>query len=462
MKLHDLRGLVVAASLLCVIMLGAAPVLAAPGEIDSTFNSTGLATNPVGFAVAGPVALLPDSKIAVGLVGPAGSQAAMAVARYKADGSIDQTYGAGGVAATLIGSIGCVPTSLGVEPTGKLVLAGKCDYFAPGVGTLNYAALVRFNVDGALDPTFGVGGIVTTMVGEATAIAAISVKQDGSIVVAGDRYSSGTGTGSFVARYLPNGNLDTTFGASGFAVTTVGGVTSFAHGLAIQGDGKIVTVGRGAIAPTFIDQMYIARHLPDGALDASFGFSGIVVTAFVDGAVARSIAIQPDGKILIVGAIGNFTPMPLMAMMRLNSDGSLDATLNAGGVAAMQPGIGYAVSLQPNGAILVGAATDGSSNAAPILARYASNGTPDVNFGLNGVATWPAAMQGNVTSISIQPDGRIITAVTFSAIARFLGDNSLATTSASPVPALSAGNALLTALILAGTALLWLKQGRIS
>jgi uncharacterized delta-60 repeat protein len=183
---------------------------------------------------------------------------------------------------------------------------------------------------GSLDPAFGHGGIAVTDSGFDSVAKNAALLPNGDIIVSGD---------FGLARFLPNGTLDTTFGSNGFADSGFadGGVGG--GGIAVQPDGKIIWAGDTSAAnlsPAFA----IARFTPNGTLDASFGHGGQVTTQFfappLPGAqqTADAVIVQPDGKILVGGSArqgqNRFAPIQ-GALVRLTPDGSLDPGFGTGG-----------------------------------------------------------------------------------------------------------------------------------
>ena len=153
-------------------------------------------------------------------------------------GSLDTTFGKSGKVTTAIGIIHDYAYALGIQPDGKIVAAGSSHN-----GYNDDFALVRYNVDGSLDTTFGTGGKVTTAIGSSGDVAyALGIQSDGRIVVAGISWN-GSHTDSALVRYNANGSLDTTFGIGGKVITPVGSRHDYARALGIQSDGEIVTAG---------------------------------------------------------------------------------------------------------------------------------------------------------------------------------------------------------------------------
>jgi len=201
---------------------------------------------------------------------------------------------------------------------------------------------------GALDPTFGSGGKVLTNLGVTVVPHDAVLQSNGDIVVAAE-----IGVNFGVVRYLPNGNLDSTFGSGGVAQTSFSDFFSPANALALQSDGKIVAAGEERSPTGSPDAFAVARFTANGKLDSTFGNGGKVTTEFFNpplaGAqeAADAVLVQPDGKILVGGSArqgqNRFAPT-MTAIARYNSNGSLDAGFGSGGK-ALANGIGNVVTL---------------------------------------------------------------------------------------------------------------------
>ncbi len=196
------------------------------------------------------------------------------------------------------------------------------------------------------------------------------------------------------------GTLDSTFGTGGIFGTSFTQPAAADNAIAIQSDGKIIVGGLIALS-TGGGEGALIRLNTNGTLDSSFGTGGIVTSDFGNGsgAIVFAIAIQPNGQI-VVAAEGGFFDAGTVA--RFNSDGSLDTTFGNQGFAISDsvnspPGASNAMALQPNGSILV---TGGG-----FMARYTSTGQVDTTFGTNGVAMLNSLV---VTGMALQPDGKIL------------------------------------------------------
>lgn len=220
-----------------------------------------------------------------------------------ADGDLDPGFGGDGIVTVdVLGERNRFDT-VAIQPAdGKIVAAGSV-----GVGATRDFAVARFNPDGSLDTGFGSGGTATVDVSGTNDIdgaRAMALQADGKIVLSGE--SGAPGTGEFaVVRFTANGSPDPDFDGDGKVLTPFPGGRGMAVKVAIQpGDGKIVVVGEFRAGTSGADgDVAVARYNPDGSLDAGFDGDGLVTTsAFPTGPErARDVAIQPDGKIVAVG-----------------------------------------------------------------------------------------------------------------------------------------------------------------
>jgi uncharacterized delta-60 repeat protein len=161
----------------------------------------------------------------------------MALVRYTASGELVVDFGKGGMVTTAIGSRDDTGQRVVVQGDRKIIVVG-----ATWDGDISHIALVRYTASGALDPSFGTGGIVTTDFGDSCVGSDVAVHADGKIVVAGWTWN-GSNRDFALARYTANGALDTGFGLGGKAVTDLGGRDDYGFGVAVQSDGKIVVAG---------------------------------------------------------------------------------------------------------------------------------------------------------------------------------------------------------------------------
>src|SRR6266704_2948668 len=277
---------------------------------------------------------------------------------------------------------------------------------------------------GALDPSFGSGGIVVTDFNSIDDAAfAVAAQPDGKILAAGYVFSSASNYDFALVRYLPDGSLDPSFGTNGKVATDFHGSTDVARAVALQPDGRIVVAGYALRLDGPAFDFALARYNADGSLDATFGTDGRVVTDFSAGGGifanndgATSAALQSDGKIIVAGASTHELTFLDFAMARYNPDGSLDASFANGGRAELSffnnADVDFisGVALQPDGKIVVaGVTTTATRDFA--LARYDADGRLDLTFGVNGkVVTDVDNAHNNAFAVALQPDGRIVIA----------------------------------------------------
>ncbi len=351
-----------------------------------------------------------------------GSYDDFALVRYNASGSLDTSFGAGGMVTTGIGTRHDQGQSIAIQTDGKIVVVGY------GYGSNNDFAVVRYNADGSLDTSFDGDGKVTTAIGTALDTGqSVALQSDGKIVVAGTSYN-GSNNDIALVRYNTDGSLDTSFDGDGKVITNVAGQTDKGSGVVIQSDGKIVVAGTGN------DDIAVVRYNADGSLDTSFDGDGKVTTAIGSGTdVGTSVALQSDGKIVVAGYSDSGSNFDL-AVVRYNTDGSLDTSFDADGkvTTAIGPGndLGRGVVLQSDGKILVAGSADNATNTDFALVRYNADGSLDTSFGGSGEVTTGVGSSTDIgQSVALQSDGRIVVAgVCFSgsthdfAVVRYIGD----------------------------------------
>ncbi len=362
-----------------------------------------------------------------------------------ASGALDPTFGNGGKVTTDFGSNSDNALAIARQSDGKLVVAGVAGGDEVSQGDF---ALARYNDDGSLDSTFGIGGRVKTDFSNTPnqdrfdLVYAIAIQPDGKIVAAGSTCPGDGGNlhlfCSFaLARYDANGSLDVSFGTGGKVTTTLNLFTfdgSFAKAIAIQPDGKIIAAG-GALDPAGDDAEVFAlvRYETDGNLDMTFGRHGQSVTLLNNcecGAV-NAIALQSDGKILAAGGY-------YFGLARYNSNGNLDATFGNAGVVTSNDENAYATAavLQPDGKIVAAGFIGNYLTADFALGRFNSNGSLDSSFGIGGKVTTDFSGADSAFAIALQPDGKLVVTGVFStnqgydqdfALARYNSDGGLDT-----------------------------------
>ena len=421
----------------------ATAAFAAPVALDRGFGTGGVAI--ADFPVSAQASVLlrqPDGMlVAIGTVDSGG----FALARYDAGGAIDPSFGTDGRTLTELGRDVSVRNAA-IQADGKILVAGTAD---------GGDAAARYNPDGSLDPTFGSGGIArgdSTAATVAGAVAAATQPSavDPSVVPADfqARFQADDlrplalavlpgeetlvpGSASVagvphlaLAKLGSDGSPSRSFGSGGHALYGLaGGVGPTAvEAAAVQDDGKIVLAGPAGPTGPGPEGLVVSRYNQDGTLDHSFGAAGATVLPMAaPGGGMVAIAIEPSGRIVVARSVG-----PGLALTALTSAGRLDPSFGRDGRAGATVGKGST----PAGIV---AAHDellvyGRSDGRVALARYRADGSPDPSFGSGGSVVSPlAAFDAGTERAAIEADGGIIVAGSDRgrfALARFGADGS--------------------------------------
>jgi uncharacterized delta-60 repeat protein len=292
-------GLLLVAVLLTWQLAAAAPARAKAGDLDPSFGTGGKVTTDLTGSEdnANGLVIQPDGKlVAAGGAGP-GTSRDFGLARYRRNGTLDPSFGTGGLVTTDFFGFTDAAQALVRQPDGKLVAAGA----AFSTDTFNFDfALARYHPNGTLDASFGTGGKVTTDLtggGEDVAFA-LALQADGNLVAAGGR-----GGDFALTRYHTDGTLDTSFGTGGKVTTDFVGGDDIVFALAVRPHGKLVAAGRAFTGAS--EDYALARYQPNGTPDPTFGSGGKVTTDFNGGFdQALDLVVQTDGKLVTAGQVG--------------------------------------------------------------------------------------------------------------------------------------------------------------
>lgn len=345
----------------CVVLLTAAPVSASPGDLDPDLGDGGIVQ------LSGTEVVLQAGTIVVGRTGfVVGERAWMEAVRLLSDGALDATFASDGRArAVFTGS--AYAEDLTAGPRGKVVIVGTRTQDEPWRSVI---AVARFRADGALDDAFGGDGKVTTSFPGFPEARAVALQPNGRIVVAGT-----DGPNFVLVRYLRTGVLDPSFGIRGRVTTVFPRDTqnAVAEDLAIDPEGRIVVVGTLSWRT-----IVVARYLPNGELDPAFGRGdGLKFTGGTHKS-GLAVALQPDGKIVVCGyeEAWNRQTQELdsyLIVTRYTQAGRPDTDFGVVRIAPVVWPADYGVALQPDGRIIV--VGDG------VLARLMTDGSLDPSFG---------------------------------------------------------------------------------
>ena len=343
------------------------------GRLDSTFGTGGKVVvmfHPNSDYLDALV-LQSDGKI---VAAGSASGTAFLVARFNADGSLDQTFGNSGSVQTTFGDPTAAAHDLILQADGRIIAVGVSG--AGPYSELNDFVLARYNIDGSLDPTFGNVGKVKThfpgVTNTGSTASSIGLQLDGKLVVGGSYKNERTPHQFALARYNANGSLDSTFGNAGKVVTFIGAGDAFATALVIQSNGRIVLAG---YSETTQDHDFtLAGYASNGTLDSTFGNGGLMTTDFSGASddIPYAMALQSDGKLVVVGQTGDYPELDF-ALVRYNVDGQLDQGFGAAGKIATDTSLSdhaYGVALQRDGKIVLAGIALNGTNFDFTVARY--------------------------------------------------------------------------------------------
>lgn len=333
--------------------------------------------------------------------------------------ALDPSFGNNGIVRTNFDRSFDEAHALLVQPDGKILAAGS---LLEQVSFERFFLLARYNEDGSPDRNFGTNGWVKTefhMGNESSTIRAMALQADGKIIAVGSS-NANMKTELAVARYHPNGSIDTTFDHNGKVLISTGGnFQTEGRSVRIQPDGKIV-VG-GFTSDGLGGELVVWRMHMNGALDSTFNGLGHAITAFglgIDEGV--ELLLQPDGDVIVGGAtIGINSLAVTFVLLRYEANGSLDSTFGDQGISYTYFGAGDdhpgALALQPDGKILFAGSTGSSIHANSALLRYDTSGMPDTTFGNQGIVITdiphgPFESPNGITSLALQGDGKIVAA----------------------------------------------------
>ena len=324
-----------------------------------------------------------------------------AVPAAAAPGDLDASFDADGRVLTDIPSPVDEANGVAVQPDGRIVVAGL-----KGGSEWDFA-LARYNADGSLDTTFdGDGKVVTNLGAYVDQAAAVALQPDGKIVAAGwsnDDFA--------VARYNPDGSLDTSFDSDGWVTTDVTPSPDLAFDIIVQPDGKIVAAGGSY-------DFGVVRYNADGSLDTGFDSDGEATVDFGAYDVGKGVALAPGGKLVVGGHSDQGATARDYAVTRLNADGSLDTGFDSDGKLTTDFSAGDDelgdLAVQADGKVVAGGWSDQSATGKDFaVARYNADGSPDSTFESDGKATTDFAglddwAGGMGSGLVIHPTGKIV------------------------------------------------------
>jgi len=388
--------------LTAMLLVGVAPVGAAPGDLDTTFSTDGKVTTDIGTTDAGrAVAIQSDGKIVVAGFAQVSGTYEFAVVRYGTDGTLDSSFSSDGIATIDVSSGHDLAYAIAIQTDGMIVIGG-----ATGVGGANTEfGLVRLTSSGILDTGFSTDGKIEFGVGAGDdVLTGLAIASDGDIVAVGYG-SNGSNFDLAVARLTSAGVLDTAFDTDGKVLVPVGAGADYGHAVAIASDGDIVVAGVAHNGSD--DDVAVVRLTSAGALDTAFDSDGKVTVAVGSGDdVGRAVAIASDGDIVVAGTSHNGSNED-MAVVRLTGAGALDTAFDSDGKVTVAVGSGddvaRGIALLADGGIVIAGESSNGSNDDVAVVRLTAAGALDTAFSNDGkvtVAVGSGADAGYAVAIS--------------------------------------------------------------
>lgn len=397
---------------------GLSPLQAQDGALDNTFGTSGISLLTISEMMTQNVnipitsALLPDGKILVAGTTTNGGISNIILLRINSNGSADNTFGTNGKIIVNTAAEHEYGYRMKLQPDGKFVVAGTFK-----TGSASDIAVLRFNADGTLDNSFDGDGIVTTSVstGEDWGYG-LCIQTDGKIVVGG--YSdNGSKRDPVWIRYNIDGTLDNSFDGDGIQTYTGFTNTAYIQDMALQPDGKIVSTGIHwyALSPSILVQVALFRLNTNGSIDNSFGTNGAAIffPAGMRHTFGLSVRVVPGGKIVSGGYLITTAGGVFGMMARFTSAGTLDNTFGGGNGFFTDPGGGIDVIselvTQPDGK-LIGIGYRGFlSSINMVIIKLTVNGDLDVSFDEDGKKDIDVNAVRNEGAFGLlQPDGKIV------------------------------------------------------
>ena len=398
------------------VSLWAAIAVASPADLDSTFDGDGFALTafPNGDGPDGAFGIARDPAtgklVVAGVSAQNGTGADFAVARYNADGTLDASFSTDGLVTTDFAGGADRGNGVAIDADGKIVVAGRASVGAAGSQQGDFA-VVRYNGDGTLDPTFSGDGKATVEVAEDNDNAnAVAIQADGKIVLAGtadqDPAPLDRDSDFALVRLDTDGTLDDGFSDDGIQTT------DFENGRFDEARALIVVGGQLVAAGTArnLGDFGLARYDDDGELDGTFDDDGIVITD-VEGALgASSVVALPGGGLVAGGAAGQSTREDF-ALVGYESDGDVDANFGDNGIQVTDFGAEgeevEALTLDTSNRLVAAGVTDNSEFA---VARYEADGDPDMTFNEDGEQTTDFGAEGGASAVLADATDRVVAA----------------------------------------------------
>gem|GEM_PF-920472 len=387
-----------------------------PGP-DATFGLNGASwrniypTDDQAFALA----LRPDGRTVIAGRTTIDSVSQMAVFQFLPNGKPDMTFHWNSKAALQFNDKASAANALVPDADGRVILAGYAT-----LEDRERFGLMRLLPDGTPDPSFGANGQVLTDFGTSIQRAnALALQPDGKIVAAGF-IRTGKDADFALARYLPDGTPDPSFGTNGLVTTKIDSLSDVIWDIALQSNGRIVVCGSTLSTSVFNFPSFfvVARYLPDGKLDPTFGGFGTVVTdlnADEESDIARSVTISSTGFIVVAGYSAENLASKI-SVVRYRPSGLLDSNFGASGIASLTAVPTYGnfctdIKTLPGDQLLLTGMAENVDFKDIFLLKLLPNGSRDASFGQNGqIIRSFSSKDDNAAALALRPDGHILVA----------------------------------------------------
>ena len=327
----------------------------------------------------------------------------LAGSAYSQNGDLDATFDSDGKVSTEFGNYNSSINSLALQPDGKIIAAGATF----NNGSYHRFALARYNTNGSIDTSFGTDGkVIGNHPTLKMSLCSILLQSDGKIIGGGIIYNNFSDSQFFLMRLNADGSVDTNYGTNGMIVSSNININA----MALQADGKILAAG-------FIfnnsgnKDLALIRYNNDGTTDSGFGVNGLVTTSIGSRDIAKALALQPDGKIVVAATSTTSGYHSNFSLVRFFTNGEIDEAFGDDGVVSIdldESDEPTSVKVQPDGRIVFTGWSGGSSSGSHAIIRLMEDGDFDESFGDEGIITGPGAEMAK--SIELQSDGKMIVA----------------------------------------------------
>jgi uncharacterized delta-60 repeat protein len=405
---------------LVLLFASPGPANAVPGVLDSSFGAAGIVTTPIGAGDdrAHALVIQTDDRIVVAGSTHNGTDLDVFVARYGPTGALDPSFGSGGIVQTSLGAGDETAEAIALTPTGEIVVAGS----ARSGGDAD-VLLLRYLPGGTPDPSFGTAGVVRIPVAGGAAALAIVIEPNGRIAIAG----SAAG-GLLLGHFLSDGRPDSGYGPAGLVVTPVGGPAA-ANAIVRTGPDRFVVAGWVRVGADA--DLLLASYRSNGRLDTDFGSGGFVVTPLGAGDDVAEALVRTLGGFVVAGWSEGSSAREVV-LARYTADGGLDPGFGTAGVVRTAPGTdaqANALVTDDDDRLLVAGAVGTGPGNAMALFRYQADGSVDTPYGTGGAVVTPIGADTTAEALAISSDGRSVVAGSATngtdtdvALARHLGD----------------------------------------